>query len=138
MQVDSIAANTFNGHIKFDKKIPKKKLKTLNEVLDFKINQKSLRERIKKASYDLEIFNNGSKKSIHPKALIVTSFKTLYNPDGYLYRTKLYLNKTSEENAIILNKFLDKFELYKKNHYYSYNSLGEKISTYFQKLFGMK
>ena len=53
MQVNSITDNTFAGKIKFDKKFPKKKLQMVNEVLDYKINNVSTRERIKKATEDL-------------------------------------------------------------------------------------
>ena len=137
MFVSKVSRENFEGKIKYDEKLTRQKKEAISKILDYKMGEQSIRERIKKATYNMEIVNNGSKKAIHPKVLVISSFKTLYNPDGYFYRAKLYLNKSSEENAVLLNKFLDDFEYKKKSYYHSYNSFAEKTVAFFNKMFGI-
>ena len=138
MQINLISENNFEGKIKFDKELTKKKLQVLNDILDFKIDNKSTRERIKKATYNLEILNIRSRKAIHPNVLVRSYFKTLLNPDKYYQSMRIHIDNNLEKNANVLNNFLDKFESRKNSYYYSYNSIYEKICAFFNKIFGIR
>ena len=50
MYLNSITNNTFDGKIKYGRNLTKQKKQAIEKLLDFKINEKTIRERIKKAT----------------------------------------------------------------------------------------
>ena len=143
MQIDTISNTNFVGKIKISNNISKPQRDYIEKILDYSFEKTTLRQRIKKASYDVEVFSLDSKKTIHPKVHFYSKFskikECLWDYDSYGSTSKaLRIDLSEEEGAKFLKDFLDKFDKYKKNTRYSYNTLGEKIIARLKKFFGMK
>ena len=146
MQINSISDNSFEGKVKFDKKLTKPMIEYANKILDYPFSGTTARERIAKATYDVNVFGRTTKKTIHPKLNFSSSFKQLKDPrclyhvsnSTYHFNTKSNIHSTNAQGAYELNNGLTKFEEYKSRHYYAYNSFGEKIKAYFNRMLGIR
>lgn len=144
MYVNSITSNTFEGKIRFKDNISKSKREFVEKILDFPLNGSTLRKRISKGSYDVEVLSTDTKRTIHPKVTFYSKFEKLKEcywdniRDYSKYSKALKVDETVEKGAKHLEQFLDQFEKYKNYTNYSYNSLGEKLCAYFKKFFGIR
>ena len=118
-----------------------------NKVLDYPYLGKTARERIAKATYDVEVHGRVSKKTIHPKLFFSSDFKSLKDPKSFHYTSKFTyfspskgasIHSTVTEGAYKLNEHLTKFEEYKAWYPYAYNTFGEKVSAFFKRMFGVR
>lgn len=145
MRVDNIQGNSFEGKVKFDKKLTKPMIEYANKILDAPFSGTTARERIAKASYDVRIFGRATKRTIHPKLSFTSEFKCLKDPKQYSYcSTHTYcssggsIHSTVAEGAYKLNEHLTNFEQHKNWYNYSYNTFGEKVSAFFRRMFGIR
>ena len=144
MYVNSITSNTFEGKIRFEDNISKSKREFVEKILDFPLNGSTLRKRISKCSYDVEVLSTDTKRTIHPKVSFYSKFNKLKECYWDKYKTyckyskSLKVDETVENGAKHLEEFLNQFERYKSYTNYSYNSFGEKICAYLSKMFGVK
>lgn len=147
MKTNSINSTSFEGKIKFDKKLTKPMVEYVNKILDYPFSGTTARERIEKATYDVDIIGRVTKKTIHPKLFFSTSFNILRDPKKFSFVSKftyfspskgVNISSNAVEGAHKLNEHLTKFEQYKNSHCYSYNDFGEKVSAFFKRFFGIR
>ena len=147
MQINKIQENSFNGKVKFNKKLTKPMIEYANKILDYPFSGTTARERIVKSSYDVEINGRISKKTIHPKLFFSSGFKTLKDPkiftytSGYTYYSPskgVSIHSTIAKGAYELNKHLTNFEEYKSWYPYAYSTFSEKVSAFFKRMFGIR
>lgn len=145
MQISPITDSNFKGKIKFDKRLSKSKIDYVNKILDYPLgNGKTLRKRILKGSYDIDVFSLDTRKTIHPKVLFHSKFNKLkgkYFADAWSCESSytgnpLRIDFSEKDGVEHLKTFLDDFEKYKNFYDYTYNSFGEKIKAYIKKYFG--
>ncbi len=147
MKINNIQENSFEGRVKFSKKLTKPMVEYANKILDQPFSGTTARERIAKSTYDVEISGRTSKKTIHPKLFFSSSFNMLKDPkifhytSGFTYFSPskgVGIHSTVAEGAYKLNEHLTKFEEYKGWYPYAYNTFGEKVSAFFKRLFGIR
>ena len=147
MKTNSVNSTSFEGKVKFDKKLTKPMIDYANKILDAPFSGTSARERIANASYDVRIFGRATKKTIHPKIFFTSDFKTLKDPKSFHYSSGFTycspskgasINSTVAEGAYKLNEHLTKFEEFKSWYPYAYNSFSEKVSAFFRRMFGIR
>lgn len=145
MRVDNIQGNSFEGKVKFDKKLTKPMLEYANKILDAPFSGTTARERIANATYDVEIGGRATKKTIHPRIFFSSEFKSLRDPkqfslsrEHYYCSPRIRVHSTVSEGAYELNQYLTKLEEYKSWYKYSYNTFGEKVSAFFRRMFGIR
>lgn len=145
MKTNNISATSFQGKVKFDKKLTKPMIEYANKILDAPFSGTTARERITKATYDIQIQGRVSKKTIHPKLFFSSDFKSLKDPKSFHYTSKFTyfspskgasIHSTVTEGAYKLNEHLTKFEEYKAWYPYAYNTFGEKVSAFFKRMLG--
>lgn len=143
MQIQLSTNNNFEGKVKFDKRLSKEKISYVNRILDFsKDGKNSLRKRISKSSYDVEVFSMDTKKTIHPKVQFSSyfyklkgkSFADAWDGKSTFSYQPLRIDKPINEGAEFLEKFLDKFEEYKSFYDYTYNGFVEKMKAFLKKI----
>ena len=147
MQINNIQENSFKGRVKFDKKLTKSMVVYANEILDHPFSGTTARERIAKATYDVEISGRASKRTINPKLFFSSSFNLLKDPKIFHHTSSftyfspskgVSINSTVPEGAHKLNEHLSKVEEYKGWYPYAYNTFGEKVSVFFKRMFGIR
>ena len=147
MQINNIQENSFKGRVKFDKKLTKSMVVYANEILDHPFSGTTARERIAKATYDVEISGRASKRTINPKLFFSSSFNLLKDPKIFHHTSSftyfspskgVSINSTVPEGAHKLNEHLSKVEEYKGWYPYAYNTFGEKVSAFFKRMFGIR
>ena len=145
MEVNNVSAIGFNGKVIMRKQLTKPMTEYANKILDYPYFGTTARERIAKATYDVEIMGRISKKTIHPKLSFYSSFKLLRNPKclhhcstaAYVSpKSGVSIHSSEALGATLLNEHLTKFEKYKNDHCYAYNTFGEKIKAFFNRMFG--
>ena len=67
MQVNQISNNNFEGKVYYDKKLPKSMQNYAEKMLDTKVGEQTIREKLAEKTYDLTFFTTSSKKAINPK-----------------------------------------------------------------------
>ena len=147
MQINNIQENSFNGRVTLDKKLTKPMVEYANKILDQPFSGTTARERIAKATYDVEISGRVSKRTINPKLFFSSSFSLLKDPKIFHHTSSftyfspskgVSINSTVPEGAHKLNEHLSKVEEYKGWYPYAYNTFGEKISAFFKRMFGLR
>ena len=147
MRINNAEKFSFNGRVKFDKKLTKPMVVYANEILDHPFSGTTARERIAKSSYDVEINGKISKRTINPKLFFSSSFNLLKDPKIFHHTSSftyfspskgVSINSTVAEGAHKLNEHLTKFEEYKGWYPYAYNTFGEKVSAFFKRMFGIR
>ena len=147
MSINNVEKISFNGKVKFNKKLTRPMVEYANKILDHPFSGTTARERIAKSSYDVEISGKVSKRTIHPKLFFSSSFNLLKDPkfshhtSGFTYCSPskgASINSTVAEGAHKLNEHLTKFEEYKGWYPYAYNTFGEKVSAFFKRMFGIR
>ena len=147
MKANNISTVSFQGKVNFDKKLTKPMIDYANKILDYSFSGTTARERIAKASYDVQIHSRVTKRTIHPKLFFSSDFKTLKDPKIFHYDSKftyyspskrVSINSTVAKGAYMLNDHLTKFEEYKNWYPYAYNTFGEKILAFFKRMFGIR
>lgn len=147
MQINNIQENSFKGKVTLDKKLTKPMVEYANKILDHPFSGTTARERIAKATYDVEISGRASKRTINPKLFFSSSFNLLKDPKIYHHTSRftyfspskgVSINSTVPEGAHKLNEHLSKVEEYKGWYPYAYNTFGEKVSAFFKRMFGIR
>ena len=147
MQINNIQENSFKGKVILDKKLTRPMVEYANKILDQPFSGTTARERIAKATYDVEISGRASKRTINPKLFFSSSFNLLKDPKIFHHTSSftyfspskgVSINSTVPEGAHKLNEHLSKVEEYKGWYPYAYNTFGEKISAFFKRMFGIR
>ena len=136
MRADMVSNTDFRGKINIDKKMSKPMQDYVNRVLDYKIDGKSAREIISKKSYDVGISNMSSKKAIHPRLLLLTSFKVTSFREGsedVYYRHKIRTNYPVLVGAKEVLRYLNWVDKAKENKN-GYNNFWEKLVVLYKKV----
>lgn len=135
MRVNEVSANSFDGKIKFDKRMSKSLVKYVNRVLDHPVNGVSAREKIAKKSYDVGVYNMSSKKAIHPKLGFITSFKV--DGDDKYFRNVIKINTPIIFAANEMARYI-KWVDGNKEMLNGYNNFFEAIASKWRSYFGKK
>ena len=147
MKTNVVNNNSFKGKVKFSKKLSKPMIDYANRILDAPFSGTTARERIARASYDVEIYGRFSKKTINPKIFFSSTFKQLRDPKALYYVSSstyccpergVSINSPVAIGANKLNNHITLFEQYKNTHYYTYNTFGEKVRAFFNRMFGIR
>lgn len=147
MKINNTKESSFKGRVEFNKKLTKPMVEYANKILDQPFSGTTARERIAKSSYDVEISGRVSKRTVHPKLFFTSNFKILKDPKNYSYTSKftyhspskgVSIHSTVAKGAYKLNEHITEFEEYKSWYPYAYNTLGEKISALFKRMFGIR
>ena len=147
MKINNTKETSFNGRIEFNKKLTKPMVEYANKILDHPFSGTTARERITKSTYNVEIGGRVSKRTVHPKLFFSSNFKILKDPKSFSYTSGftyhspskgVSIHSTVAEGAYKLNEHLTKFEEYKSWYPYAYNTLGEKVSAFFKRMFGIR
>lgn len=147
MKTNVISSNNFDGKVKLHPKLTKPMLEYANQILDYPFSGTTARERIKKATYDVNIFGWTTKKTIHPKLHFYSSFNLLKDKkqEYHVGESRFVsggkgtsIHSSVAEGAHNLNYFLSRFEQRKRENSLAYNTFGEKMIAIFNRFLGIK
>ena len=129
MQAKSVSNIDFKGKVYYDKNLPKTMIKYAENMLDSKIGELTLRDKLAQKTFDLTFFTTSSKKAVRPKLEFYSGFKVLNPKDKKYYNSRVRIGEDFYKNVLRLSTFIDKIEDYKKN-YDGYNTLSERLKIW--------
>ncbi|MBQ7125696.1 hypothetical protein IJO12_01265 [bacterium] len=144
MRVDKVSNNVFKGNIVLNKnkKMSAPVKNYLNQVLDYELTGGSLRKRIQKSPYDLNVYVKHNKQTKVPKLFFSSTFNVLdkrYDRSSYASIRSTYaspdlkITEPVQNGAEFLESFLNAFENRKNAKPYSYYTSMEMIKVFIKK-----